>query len=197
MRRLNLVGQRFGKLLVLRNSDKVKKYLPNTTERFVWCRCDCGSPEKEVSIWLLRSGHTSSCGCFKRDKQRKFRSPEEAAIRLLLKSYISNAKKRKIPWELSLSEFWNLVKNPCWYCKEEPPERHTWKNHKKKTITKEWRESVRVNAHGVDRVDNQQGYHLDNCVSCCKRCNLMKHDMSKIEFLMHVHQIARTHHDMR
>lgn len=29
---------------------------------------------------------------------------------------------------------------------------------------------------GVDRVDNNQGYTEENCVSCCAMCNRMKSD---------------------
>ncbi len=55
-KKLDLTGQRYGKLTVLREA-------PNMGDKTVWlCRCDCG---KEVSVrtYHLRSGSTSSCGC--------------------------------------------------------------------------------------------------------------------------------------
>ena len=61
-------GQRFGRLTVLRligvDSRRNARWL---------CVCDCGA-EVRVSGALLRTGHTSSCGCFRREATaRKFR----------------------------------------------------------------------------------------------------------------------------
>ena len=43
--------------------------------------------------------------------------------------------------------------------------------------------------NGVDRVDNERGYSLENCVPCCKFCNRMKRDLGKKEFLEHIKNI--------
>lgn len=54
----NLVGQRFGKLVVLRDSGKRTK-----TGGIKWlCKCDCGNV-KEVSSTHLVDGSCNSCGC--------------------------------------------------------------------------------------------------------------------------------------
>ena len=37
--------------------------------------------------------------------------------------------------------------------------------------------------NGIDRVDNSKGYHPENCVPCCKTCNIAKQSMSVEEFL--------------
>jgi hypothetical protein len=59
-RRIDLAGQRFGRLLVL-------KYSHSSDSRAWWlCRCDCGT-EKAVSSNLLRRGITQSCGCLHRE----------------------------------------------------------------------------------------------------------------------------------
>lgn len=62
MKILDLTGQRFGRLTVLRregtSGDGQKTYL---------CRCDCGT-EKVVKSGNLRSGRTKSCGCFCREQ---------------------------------------------------------------------------------------------------------------------------------
>lgn len=56
---LDLSGQRFGRLTVL--------YLQPESDKFgskIWrCKCDCGN-ELSVKSGNLRSGHTTSCGCF-------------------------------------------------------------------------------------------------------------------------------------
>lgn len=54
--KLDLTGQRFGKLTVIEESEKWGHY---TT----WlCKCDCGN-EKKIRTNSLRSGATKSCGC--------------------------------------------------------------------------------------------------------------------------------------
>lgn len=62
--RLDLTGQRFGKLVVLR----FQRMQDTNYGRYTiwWCRCDCGT-EKEVVGKGLREGAYISCGC----RQRK------------------------------------------------------------------------------------------------------------------------------
>lgn len=56
----DLAGHRFGRLVVLR--------LTATPARRIWlCRCDCGE-QRLVDTHRLQIGHTTSCGCFKREK---------------------------------------------------------------------------------------------------------------------------------
>lgn len=55
-KKLDLIGQRYGKLTVLGPAE-------NVGGRTAWrCRCDCGQ-EAVVKTYRLRSGHTTSCGC--------------------------------------------------------------------------------------------------------------------------------------
>lgn len=55
--KLNLLDNRFGRLLVLRESVEHGKWL---------CLCDCGA-ECNVSTKNLRKGHTKSCGCLHKE----------------------------------------------------------------------------------------------------------------------------------
>ena len=55
-KRLDLTGQRFGKLTVIAPADNIEG-------RTAWrCRCDCGN-EIIVKTYHLRDGHTKTCGC--------------------------------------------------------------------------------------------------------------------------------------
>ena len=55
-KKLDLIGQRYGKLTVLEAAE-------NVGGRTAWrCRCDCGG-EAVVRTSRLRTGHTASCGC--------------------------------------------------------------------------------------------------------------------------------------
>lgn len=56
-RNIDLVGHRFGRLVVLSRSATSAKWV---------CRCDCGNLV-EVTITHLKTGHTKSCGCLQKD----------------------------------------------------------------------------------------------------------------------------------
>lgn len=61
----DLTGQRFGKVTVL------SRVANNKHGRAVWlCKCDCGN-EKEIPAANLKSGRTTSCGCYSRGLKRK------------------------------------------------------------------------------------------------------------------------------
>ena len=60
-RLLDVVGQRFGRLLVLRREGEA----PPFRYRAV-CACDCGQ-EWRGAVGDLRAGHARSCGCIKRE----------------------------------------------------------------------------------------------------------------------------------
>lgn len=60
--KIDLVGQRYGKLTVL--SYAGRKQSGKNQKKTMWlCRCDCGN-EKEIAGRELRNGNTISCGCF-------------------------------------------------------------------------------------------------------------------------------------
>lgn len=61
-KRLNLAGQRFGKLTTMKYAGEDKW----SNSQFL-CLCDCGT-EVIVKGSCLKSGHTKSCGCYKREK---------------------------------------------------------------------------------------------------------------------------------
>ena len=65
MRKLNLVGVRFGRLKV------VAAYGTTGMLYTTWlCECDCGE-QKLVYTHLLRAGSVKSCGCLLRESQMK------------------------------------------------------------------------------------------------------------------------------
>ena len=61
MKKLNLIGQRYGKLTVI--SEGEPRIEPSGRKKVRWnCLCDCGNTTL-VAGGNLRSGHTTSCGC--------------------------------------------------------------------------------------------------------------------------------------
>ncbi len=85
--------------------------------------------------------------------------------------YKCAAKKRGIDWSLTKERVLELFSGNCHYCGSPPSN-----VHKRTRTGKEFIYS------GLDRVDSSKGYTLDNVVSCCKRCNSAKNDMTVEEF---------------
>jgi hypothetical protein len=57
MLKIDITGQRFGRLVVIEDAGRTK------VGRVIWfCRCDCGGRTTVEGV-LLRNGNTKSCGC--------------------------------------------------------------------------------------------------------------------------------------
>ena len=60
------VNTRFGRLVSTSETSK-----PTAKgEIYYKCICDCGSEPKFYATWKLRSSHTRSCGCFRKDARK-------------------------------------------------------------------------------------------------------------------------------
>lgn len=69
MRKIDLTGKSFGRLLVLEQAPT--RVSPKGTKMVYWrCRCSCGNLV-EISGGLLRSGNTVSCGCYHKEQQKR------------------------------------------------------------------------------------------------------------------------------
>lgn len=163
-RRIDLVGQKFGLLTVLKcaGSKRLSSGYPLVT----WLvRCDCGT-EKEVIGKDLKNGNIRSCGCL-------WKLPVgQAAKNRILRSYKDGASKRGLGWELTDEQFDNLTRMNCHYCGALPSE-HQYNPH--------FNGAYKCN--GIDRKDNADGYVLGNCLPACKDCNWMKGTMSYENFV--------------
>lgn len=63
MKKLDLTGQRFGRLTVLYS-------IPNINNRTAWrCQCDCGNI-KDTTTYDLRQHRTMSCGCLAKETSK-------------------------------------------------------------------------------------------------------------------------------
>lgn len=172
-RTIDLRGQQFGLLIAIEEvgNDKLLK-----SRCAIWkCQCDCGNIFSIPSNQLI-SGRTKSCGCGKSKwiSQKNSISIKERVENQVLSEYKRNAFKRGIEFLLSKESFIQLLYGSCHYCGI-PPSNFM----KKQKVTGD--EIHHYN--GVDRVNNEIGYALDNCVTCCKLCNHAKSNMTKEEFL--------------
>lgn len=168
-KRLELTGQRFGRLVVIgfSHTDKENAY---------WlCKCDCGK-DTIVQRSSLRSGGTKSCGCLCKEITRKLGkqtlSKGIAARNKALSDHKISAKKRNIEQALTDEQIIALHKENCHYCGASPSNKAFQKNY-----------NGSYTYNGIDRVDNNKGYLIDNVISCCTFCNHAKNKLSYDEFL--------------
>lgn len=95
--------------------------------------------------------------------KKKYHLREETKYQV----YRNKAAERGFPFELTSEQFHMFWQKPCFYCGAEI-----------KTI-------------GIDRVDNDQGYFIENCVPCCRICNRMKMNMSQHQFINQCNLISK------
>ena len=147
MKRLELMGQRFERLLVLGFSHA------DSGGNSKWvCLCDCGT-EKVITVHSLTSGATRSCGCLQRETISKIRFIHGMSKGLrrhpLYSSWLtmkSRCRNQKVDsWKdyggrgISVCDRWDSFENFLADMGERPP------------------------GTSIDRVDNDGNYELQNC----------------------------------
>ena len=103
----------------------------------------------------------------------------EAAFRALFKTYRYNAKTRGIAFLLSREQFRALTQQNCHYCGSEPLSVMRGVTYNRDYVY-----------NGVDRIDSALGYVPENCVPCCKFCNLAKAGGSYEDFVAYLNRVA-------
>ena len=68
-RRMSIIGAKFGRLVVIDDAMPTIRKDRGTKQRTALVKCECGN-EKVVQVSCLRSGNTTSCGCFAREVTR-------------------------------------------------------------------------------------------------------------------------------
>jgi len=146
---VDLTGRRFGRLVVLYESEERKG------GRLTWhCRCNCGN-EVDIIGRNLTSGHTKSCGCYNR---------ERAAEVHTVHGMSRKRKQHPIYWT------WRAMLQRC-----EKPNSKQYKDYGGRGIAvcDEWHDAqVFIGwalASGwqkgltLDRIDNDGNYEPSNC----------------------------------
>lgn len=173
MRKLELSGKRFHCLTVIERSTSAP-----AGQRKWLCKCDCGNT-RVVAGTHLTNGSVKSCGCKNftwEHKNRKY-EPEVAAYRAKAVNYKSQAVKRRLAWTLTIEQAVALLMGSCRYCGSPPYAPYELSRNRPLR-----RKEVVVLFNGIDRVDNDKGYTVENSVSCCKICNQAKMDMTLLDF---------------
>lgn len=153
---MDLLGQRFGELVVVGRSDVAER------SRRKWiCRCDCGATVS-VKAYSLRCGDTTCCGAH---RTKAF----------LAKHSKPNPSKRKYPQGADTkSRLWTVFRAMHLRC--ERPSHPAYERYGGRgiTICQEWSHnfaafSAWALASGytddltLDRIDNDKGYEPANC----------------------------------
>lgn len=98
--RKNLIGQKFGKLTVIKPVKTI-----NDTSRWL-CKCECGN-EKVVATYRLLSGRVKTCGdCF---NTINFYIPELKRLEQENKELKELNKKICEDWEKEIKVYWNAL----------------------------------------------------------------------------------------
>lgn len=106
----------------------------------------------------------------KETAENKYKIKETKSYRDKISHLKSNAKARNLNVELTDEEIKDLLEGNCYYCGCEK-------------------------ALGIDRIDSSKGYIKDNCVPCCKICNIMKNKFDINLFLEKVKLIYHKFYD--
>lgn len=174
MKRIDLTGRRFGKLIVQGMSYISGK--GTTSHKIHWkCICDCGNICHPSSNHLLQA-RTISCGCFKSEFMRKD-PPKIATAKVVYRSRYKDG-------DITFDQFLELSQKSCEYCGEPPSNKRNSSVSGRNRYDEYW-----FTYNGLDRVDNSKPHTLDNVVPCCYACNTAKLDRTKEEFLEWVRRV--------
>ena len=139
--KLELTGQKFGRLTVLSESHQ------NKYGGWYWnCECDCGNMTV-VSVGHLRDGHTKSCGCLNRERITKhgmYYTPEYQIWQAMIQRCFNPKYKTYAYYGgrgISVCEHWLKFENFYEDMGKRPA----------KNLT-------------LERTNNEKGYSLDNCI---------------------------------
>lgn len=147
----NILGRRFGRLVVVSDEirrEKIGKY----TKYYISVICDCGI-RKEVGLGPLIRGSTSSCGCLKRDTDKKNLDS--------IKHGCSKTREYKI---------WDAMKQRCYSPNFDA---YPYYGGRGISICDQWRNSFEAfifdmgkcpyEKGRIDRVDSNGNYEPSNC----------------------------------
>lgn len=172
---IDLTGQKFGRLTVIKQSVKIAR-----GGNIKWeCVCDCGKAISTTS-YSLRIKNTKSCGCLKIERliERSILPENEGLFREFFLRYRFGADQRGFSFNLTRPFFDKMVKQNCYYCGTPPAQ-----------VTRRSR-ATNFFFSGIDRIDSKIGYEESNVVPCCSVCNIAKNDTPQSEFLDWIKRVA-------
>lgn len=170
MRVIDRIGKKYHQLLIVSISHKIK----NLT--YVNTICDCGK-EKIICLQnIVRTKKpTKSCNHLKIENLKSF-SNKEPNFKSEYKRWLKNdVKSRNKTSDLTIEQYSILIMNNCHYCNSPG--------------TQIMHFSQAFKRNGIDRIDNNIGYTINNCVSCCSICNFAKRSSNYDDFINWVEKV--------
>lgn len=151
-----LMGSVFGSFTVVRSrrGSPSKPFAP-----FYEVKCGLCSKHRWFRSDYLKTTPTCKCSYAPKNKGK---GGENA-----YSSYVRDAKKRNMNFELSREVFFSLIEKDCFYCGAPPRKYYDYPRPR----------------NGIDRVDNSIGYTEANSLPCCGQCNVSKRNKSQSEFI--------------
>lgn len=180
--REKFIGQRFGKLVILEEIGVNKWKKP-----IVKCICDCGQ-YFECVLGNIRFRNIHQCNSC-RYIFHKTAEKSKAGFNILKIRYKNNAKSRNLDFDLSDEQFKKLTTSNCFYCNQ-VPSMHT-RNSNVKYKNEGIAEFGNYIYNGIDRIDSDLGYTIENCVPCCGICNIAKSNYKQDEFLEWIKRVYK------
>ncbi len=162
-------GMKFGKWIVIK-----KIYIKNRRQCYL-LRCECGNERIKSSAHIKRSSRCLKChNTFYNPliSVSKRKGYGYSSTKTILTGYKIGAIRRKKEWSLTDQETLNLMAGNCHYCGRKPYREYNGGSNYGGFLY-----------NGIDRIDNEKGYTISNCRSCCPQCNFAKHKMSESQFL--------------
>jgi hypothetical protein len=179
-----MIGRRFDRVVVVGRGSVAK----NGARNYIY-KCDCGTVKETLKANLCKK-LVRSCGCYRSEmlrnrdnSNRRKKFPDSALRRLFTLTRKKATNERGLAFDLTMKQFEELTSRRCQYCGEPPREYSLARSGKGGGI-------YTTRANGIDRIDSQLGYSDENCVPCCKFCNIAKNDYSVEDFLLHIYNIA-------
>lgn len=171
-------GERFGSLTVQSRVNDTKNISYS-------CLCDCGYTTIVSKSDLTRTDGRQVTACkMCRGRLSHERAVDRTgfngAVNKLYYIYKRSAEERAKQFDLTIQEFYYLSQQICVYCGRQPSQEI---NNGDTTYTN-------LLYNGLDRVNNNIGYNMANCVTCCRKCNFAKRDMSFQDFMDWIRDIV-------
>ncbi len=130
-------------------------------------------PTEEFFNWidLVYENFVTKNRRFILSKMPIYTSTVRSMFRRLYSVNQNKSKERDLEWTLTLEQYLTLIMQPCYYCGTIG---YSQLKHRRGIIYERY--------NGIDRVDNNKGYNIDNVVPACIRCNSAKKDHTLNEF---------------